>query len=391
MAQSDAESGRIVIAVDLDYFFAQCEEIRNPDYKSKPIVVCVFSGRTETSGAVSTANYLARELGVKSGIPIVNAKRLLANHPEAIFLPVDHQYYETVSERVMDIVKSSSSGSPFEQASIDEAYLDVSESSNGDFERAARIAQDLKTELKIAEGLSATLGVGPNKLIAKMATDSKKPDGFGLVGAEEVRNFLKDLPVRKLIGIGPRIEDKMASLGIKTIGDLADFDAAVLSESFGRHLGPQLKKLAQGRDDDPVTARPIEQLSRIVTLKEDANTYSFQDQMIPLARDISQRLSTLGFKCRSVGIIAITTGLKTKARGVTLESPTDSYDEISSIASGLFEGLFRSGNQRIRRAGLRVSGFDKETREVGWARREEERQETLSSFFSPAVNPKGSA
>ena len=130
---------RIVIAVDLDYFYAQCEEIRDPSLKTKPVVICVFSGRTADSGAVSTSNYVARGLGVKSGMPIVLAKRILKDNSSAVFLPMDHEYYKVVSEKIMEIVRSA--GKKFEQTSIDEAYLDVTSDAHSNYESAEGIGR----------------------------------------------------------------------------------------------------------------------------------------------------------------------------------------------------------------------------------------------------------
>lgn len=376
-------SQRIVIAVDLDYFFAQCEEVRRPELKDKPVVVCVYSGRTDTSGAVSTANYMARGLGVKSGIPIMTAKKILVKHPEAIFLPVDHEYYDSVSERVMQIVRGTSP--LFEQVSIDEAFVDVSSISHSDFDLAGNIAKNLKKEILTEEKLTCSIGVGPNKLIAKMGADYKKPDGLTILPPEKVNSFLKDLPVGKLIGIGAKTEKKMEALGIGTIYDLSNFGANVLAEHFGKNLGPHFKRIAQGIDNDPVSPRPIEQLSRIITLKQDANSFSFEDQIRPLVTDLSKRLQALKLKAKVIGIIAITSELKTKNRAKTLESSTDSYDEILMISRTLFHDFFNSGQDhetnRIRRAGIRVSGLEKTTEEFRKEGVKSEQQGTLTNFL----------
>ena len=178
---------RIVMLADFDYFFAQCEELRNPTLKDKPVVVGVYSGRTAESGAVSTSNYIARKLGVKSGLPLFQAKRKLEG-TDAVFLPVDHVYYEQISDRIMDIFREYADF--FEQVSVDEAYLDVTEQVEGSFEKAKEYAQRIKDDVKVQVGISFSIGVGSNKLLAKIACDSQKPNGLTVVLPEESKAFL---------------------------------------------------------------------------------------------------------------------------------------------------------------------------------------------------------
>jgi DNA polymerase IV (archaeal DinB-like DNA polymerase) len=355
---------RAVIALDLDYFYAQCEEVRRPEIKDKPVVVCVFSGRTEDSGAVSTANYIARSLGVKSGIPIAFAKRILKDNQDAVFLPLDMEYYETVSDRVMDLVRST--GDVFEQASIDEAYIDVTRKSGLDFQKAADIARSLKTEILHSEKLTSSVGVASNKLMAKMAVDAKKPDGFTTILPGKEREFLAPLPVGKLFGIGPKTEQKLEPLGIVKVGDLAQADLKILTNLFGRKLGPTLREMANGIDTSPVVERPIEQLSRIVTLKQDAQVFDFQEVIRALADDLSEKLVASHFTCSNVGIIAITSELKIRSRSKSIGSQTQSADEIFQIAGALFSSYFHELQEgglekehRLRRVGVKVTGLEK--------------------------------
>lgn len=371
-------SKRIIIAVDLDYFFAQCEEVRHPELREKPVVVCVYSGRTEDSGVVSTANYIARGFGVKSGIPIVNARKLLTSVPEAVFLPIDPEYYEAISDRIMQMIRSYSW--MFEKISIDEAFIDVSSASSGDYGNAAEIGKRIKSEIKNEASLICSIGIAPNKLLAKMSADSKKPDGIVVLPPDLVESYLKDLPVRKLIGVGPKMEAKMKSLGIRTIGDLSAFDESRLSDEFGRNMGPRFKLLARGIDEEPVMERQPEQYSRIITLKTDADSFSFAEELRPLAQDISNRLRAAKRRCRTVGVIYITTTIKLKNRSRTISRWIDSAEEIFDEASELFEQLFASkemGNMKIRRIGLRVSGLSDETPKL-------EAPASLADYFEKA-------
>jgi DNA polymerase IV (DinB-like DNA polymerase) len=370
---------RVIISIDLDYFYAQCEEVRRPELKTRPLVVCVFSGRNETSGAVSTANYVARKLGVKSGIPIITAKKILAKDKDAEFLPADHEYYEKVSNRVMQLIRSKSPA--FEQVSIDEAFIDVSKDANDNFEYGASIAKKIKEEILEKEKLTCSVGIGPNKLIAKMAADSAKPNGLMMVKPEEVKEFLGPKQVRKLVGVGPKIEQRLESLGIRTIGELADYDVKLLSNSFGENLGPRLKQLATGTDIDPVREKPAEQLSRIITLKSDAESLSFEQELAPLADDLSNKLKSSGMKCQLISIIAITSELKTKTKARKLDHATNSSSEILSGSLDLFRSYFnttRGENMKLRRIGIRVSSLGKENLMEG---NQSEDQATLTSFL----------
>jgi DNA polymerase IV (archaeal DinB-like DNA polymerase) len=369
-----AATSRIVICVDLDYFYAQVEEVRRPQFKGRPVVVCVFSGRTEESGAISTANYVARKLGVKSGIPIAFAKRILKNNPESVFLPMDREYYESVSERIMGILRSRSA--IFEQVSVDEAFLDVTELTGGDYGPAENFARSIKNEILEKEMLTCSVGVAQNKLLAKMATDSRKPDGLSVIRPQDVQAFLRPLPVDKLPGIGPKSQKSMESLGIKSIGELAGFDQEILAKEFGKNLGPHLATLAQGVDNEPVQEREREQFSRIVTLKQDAASFDFEDSIAPLASDLSDQLHSESMVCRTIGIIAITSTLRTRSRSKTMEAPTNSDKIILSVASELFKSYFETAEEHdknVRRVGIRLSELEKETRESP--------DPTLTDFF----------
>ena len=256
---------RIVILVDLDYFFAQCEELKNPLLKDKPVVVGMYSGRTEESGAVSTANYIARGYGVKSGLPLSLAKKCLEG-VESVFLPVDHEYYEKISSEIMQMLRSHAN--LFEQVGIDEAYLDVTAKAEGNYDTARDLAQKMKYEVTNQTRISFSVGVGPNKLVAKIACDVQKPDGLTVVKPAGVASFLQPMPVDRLLGVGRKTAARMERLGLKTIGDLAKFDVQRLIGVFGKNLGIYFHNAANGVDDEPVQETgEAESISRIATLK----------------------------------------------------------------------------------------------------------------------------
>ncbi|MGB9718057.1 MAG: DNA polymerase IV [Thermoproteota archaeon] len=350
---------RVIMLVDLDYFFAQCEEVRNPSLKDKPVVVCVYSERGRESGVVSTANYEARKHGVKSGIPISVARKRLVN-VDAVFLPVDHEYYNRVSEDVMSILKSHAD--VFEQAGVDEAYLDVSERVEGDFDKAGELARRIKEEVKRSKGLTCSIGVGPNKLVAKIAADSQKPDGLTVVKPEEVRAFLSPLPVNRLVGIGVKTQSIMESLGVKTIGDLAGYDVQRLIELFGEKLGVYFHNASHGVDNRPVKERgEAKSISRISTLKKDTRDLdAIMRKAGELCSEICAELSRRRLRVKQVGIIVVAKDMSVYSRSKTLEPPTSDPEDLKKNVRKLFEKLLGESWLEARRVGVRVSGLVKE-------------------------------
>ena len=182
---------RIVLHIDFDYFYAQCEEIRTPDLKTKPIVVCMFSDRGGDSGAIATANYTARGFGVKSGLSISSAKQKLMNRTDSAFLPADFEYYSEMSEKSMNIIKKFAD--IFEYVGRDEAYLDVTEKVELDFTKASHIAQQIKNEVREKTKLTCSVGISPNKLLSKIASGYKKPDGLTIVTPDNISEFIETL------------------------------------------------------------------------------------------------------------------------------------------------------------------------------------------------------
>lgn len=342
--------------VDFDYFFAQCEEKRNPAIKDKPVVVGVYSGRSEDSGAVSTANYVARRYGVKSGIPIFLAKKKLEN-VDAVFLPVDHEFYDEVSERIMEILKGYADS--FEQVGVDEAYMDVSQRVNGDFGDARILALESKNAVKIREGMTCSIGIGPNKLVAKIASDFQKPDGLTVVKPEEVESFLAPLPVDNLLGVGRKTVEKMQVLGIATIDDLAKYDVARLVEVFGKRMGTYFHEAAFGRDDTPVKERgEVESISRIATLKEDTQDLMHILEMADrLCEDVYARVAQCKIGFKSVSIMAVLMDMSVHSRTKTFEMPVNDLEALRSAVKELFEKLLAECELKARRVGVKVAGF----------------------------------
>jgi DNA polymerase IV (DinB-like DNA polymerase) len=363
---------------DFDYFFAQIEERRNLSIKDKPVVVCVYSGRSQDSGAVSTANYVARKYGVKSGMPVALAKSKLEN-VDAVFLPVDYQFYEEVSEKTMTVLRGYADY--FEQVGIDEAYLDVSRRANGSFEEAAELAQRIKNDIRIQCELTCSIGISPNKLVAKIAADVQKPNGLTVVKPDQVESFLVPLPVDRLIGVGVKTKEKMETMAIRTIGDLARYDVAKLIDVFGRKLGTYFHNASMGIDDEPVQERgEAESISRIATLKEDTRDLEVVlERTDGLCEEVFEEVRQKGLSFKSVGIMAVFTDMGVRSRSKTFENSANELETLKRTAGELFEKLLNESELKFRRVGIKVSNFAKE----------QKAQKQITSFFeNPSLNHK---
>jgi DNA polymerase IV (DinB-like DNA polymerase) len=361
---------RVIMLVDLDYFFAQCEELRNPSIRDRPVVVCVYSGRTEESGAVSTANYIAREYGVKSGISIYLAKKRLEK-TNAVFLPVDYDFYEEISGKVMDTLKGFSDR--FEQVGIDEAYLDVTQRTHGDFDEGRKLAENVKSEVLLRQKLTCSVGVGPNKLVAKTAADIKKPSGLTVVASEHARLFLAPLPVSRLVGVGVKTKERMQALGIETLSDLSNYDMQKLIAVFGKSLATYFHNASLGIDDEPVQERgEAASISRISTLKQDSRDLdSILEKTDQLCSEIHAVLRKQGMAYKTVGITVVTNDMRTHTRSKTFENPTSSLQNMKVAAKELLEKFLEQNESKARRVGVRIANLV----------REQKSQKRLTSFM----------
>ena len=346
---------RIVFHIDFDYFYAQCEETRSPELKSKPVCVCVFSDRGVDSGAIATANYTARKYGVKSGMPITFAKKRLDERKDAVFLPVDFDFYSELSEKAMEVMKQSAD--IFEYIGRDEAYLDVTKRVAGDFLKASHLAQQIKNEIREKIKLSCSIGISPNKLISKIASDFQKPDGLTIVSPEKIEVFLDQLKIRVIPGIGKKTEERFLEMGFETIQELKKLDVFTLNKEFGRKSGTYIYNAIRGIDNEPVKEREERiQYSKITTLKKDSIDYQFLSENIRnLCVEVHRVVKKNNKMFKSVGIHFIQSDLSNKSKSRMLRNPTDSLEELQkNVEQLLKEGLV---NQKttIRRLGVKVS------------------------------------
>ena len=346
---------RIILHLDLDYFYAQVEEARKPEIKNKPVVICQYSGRSEDSGAVATTNYIARKFNVKSGLAIKTAKKLLQN-TDSVFIPANHELYESISETIMNIIRKYSD--KFEQLSIDEACIDISNKINNDYQNATKYGNELKKEIQTLENLTCSIGISPNKLISKMAADSNKPNGTTIILPDKVKDFLFPQKVNRLYGIGPKTNAKLAEFKITTIEELANSERTLLIDEFGQKFGVYLHDSANGIDNEEVKDKPADQIGRIVTLKEDTRDFDLISQSIDnLSKDISDQTIEKKITFKTVSITAIMEDLTIYQRSKSFEIFQNSNDIITTTSQELLRNFLLQESRKLRRIGVRVSNF----------------------------------
>lgn len=346
---------RIIFHIDFDYFFAQCEEIRTPNLKSKPVCVCVFSDRGGDSGAIATANYIARKFGVRSGIPIIFAKKRLEERKDAMFLPVDFDYYEEMSQKAMDIIKKNAD--IFEYVGKDEAYLDVTHRVDGNFDTASHLAQQIKNAVREKLKLSCSIGVSSNKLISKIASDFRKPDGLTIVSPEKIEEFLEQLKIRAIPGIGKKTEERFTEMNFETIKDVKKLDVFTLNKEFGRKHGTYIFNAVRGIDTDPVKEREASiQYSKLSTLKKDSMDYEFlAENLIELCKELHEIIKKNNKTFKLVGIQFIQSDLTNKTKSRMLKNHTSSLEELQKNALLLLKESLEEQKSTIRRLGVKVS------------------------------------
>jgi DNA polymerase IV len=335
-----------ILHVDMDAFYASVEEMKDPSIRGLPVVVGGLGGR----GVVTSASYPARSYGVKSAMPIVTARRLC---PHAVFLPNDFDSYRRLSIQIKDIFLSFT---PLvEPLSLDEAFLDVSGSVRI-FGKPVEIAMKIKERVREL-GLSCTVGVAPNKFLAKLASARGKPDGLLVVPADGVAAFLHPLPVAALWGVGPQTATVLERLGLKTVGDLARISERTLSRAVGEALGAHLTSLANGRDDRSVIPdEPARSVGSEETFSYDLDSIEeINRELLRLSDRTAERLRAKNLCGRTVTLKVRFSNFSTVTRSKTLEAEVDTTPAIYEVARALFQKV-SSERQRIRLLGVSVSG-----------------------------------
>lgn len=352
---------RIIAHLDMDAFFAAVEERERPELAGLPIVVGADPMDGKGRGVVSTANYAARVYGIHSAMPITQAWRRSEwarrqGKLPVVFLRPNFSRYTDVSGRIRRIVERHAS--TIEQTGIDEMYLDLSAA--GSYEKARATALAIKRDIAAEERLTASVGIGPNKLIAKIASDAQKPDGLTVVPDQDAETFIAPLSVRKIPGIGPKTEAALRARGVRVVQDLKRFSRAELTEMFGK-WGSELYEKVRGRDDAPVAeSDEVKSIGEQETFFRDTlDSQALVERLKAMCGDVLRRLTESGrSRFRTVVVTVRFADFETKSRSRTLSEPTGSLKELEVEAMKLFlPFLDRRENPKlklIRLIGVRV-------------------------------------
>ena len=348
---------KIIFHIDFDYFYAQCEEVRKPELRDIPSVVCVYSGREDDSGVVSTCNYEARKYGVKAAMPIRAAKSKLKD-VGAVFLPTDIPYYQEISRNAMKIIQNY--GDLFEQVSVDECYVDFTKITNSDFDDAKIFATSLQKNIKEQINLTCSIGVGPNKLISKIASGVNKPNGITVVSQDDAKNFISNCKIEDIPGVGPKTTLKLNSLGIKSISDISKKNIFELRDALGYKIATFLANASNAIDYSQIKIRGTsKQIGKIVTLKKDKPEFE-QIKMIAatLCASVFENLKNKRQACRVLTVILILENLQHVSISKSLKLYSASLEELNKNSLLIINEMITNNSislDNIRRMGVVVS------------------------------------
>jgi len=341
---------RIIMHVDMDCFFAQVEERENPSLKGLPVIVGADPKNGKGRGVVTTCNYEARAFGIKSAMPISQAWKRC---PHGIFLPGRHRLYREASQSIMAILREFSD--VFQQVIIDEAYLDLSKASS--FEEAESIAKEITGRIAKEEQLTCSVGIGPNKMIAKIAANENKPGGLTIIQPEEVDAFLEPKSVRALLGVGPRTHERLQALGIETIADLRRAGRTILFDELGSY-GVRLFQMACGNDNREVYERAeSKSIGREKTFQVDTkNKQQLLGVIDESLRRIYRELCVEDVLFRTVTLKIRYENFETKTRSKTFPYPTNNLRWVRAAVIE-FLSAFLADPRKVRLVGVSVSNL----------------------------------
>jgi DNA polymerase IV (DinB-like DNA polymerase) len=338
--------------VDLDAFYASVEQRENPSLKGKPLIIGADPKEGTGRGVVVACSYEARKRGVRSGQPISRAYKLC---PDGIYMRPNLALYGEVSNDVMELLRAFAD--KFEQVSIDEAFLEATESC-AKFGGPVKLARQIKSELLQSHGLTCSIGIATNKSAAKIASDFKKPDGLTYVDPEHVKEFLAPLPVSKVSGIGRKTEQTLKELGIRTIGELAAYPPKALYKRFGKS-GVWLWAIANAEEKVEVQESYVmKSIGAEHTFENDTGDWSAIDkELLSLIESVHQRLVDEKMTCRTVTLKIRLTGFETYTRAKSLRFATSSQDVVTDVVREL-SNEFRRIPKKVRLVGVRLSSLE---------------------------------
>ena len=342
---------KAIALLDLDYFYAQCEQLRKPEIKNKPVVIVMPSLR-ENLGAIATANYFARDQKIKSGMSLQLAKKLASK--ETIFINADKEYYKELSSKVFEIVDFFCS--KVEQVSIDEAYFDLT--SPLGFEKAEDTCIKIKEKIKRELGLTCSIGLSTNKLLAKLASNEKKPDGLFIL-RDGVEKFLEKKKIRDFFGVGVKFEKIFKSNGINKIGDIKKFKKEDLVEWVGKVKGEEFYNFAFGIDERSIEPnREKQQVSRMITLRSDSRDFeNIFEQVNLLSGLVFNEASKIHKKFKIASLVLVNSNYDniTKSKSKT---EINSLEKLIEVEKVLLHEFLDESLSKVRRVGVRVSNFE---------------------------------
>lgn len=354
---------RKIVHVDMDAFYASAEQRDDPSLRGKPVVVAWKGKRS----VICAASYEARRYGVRSAMPAVTAVRLC---PEAIFIPPDFNRYKTASQAVRGIFQQHTDA--VEPLSLDEAYLDVTDNKMC-LPTATLVAKTIRQQIREELNLTASAGIAPNKFLAKIASDWKKPNGQFVIQPHEVQAFLLPLPVGRIPGVGKVTEMRMAQVGIKTVGDIYTMEMSTLERHFGRY-GSRLYELSRGIDHNPVVSNRVhKQISAEDTFPDDLSLEQCENHIRRLAEKVWAASRDNARGAKTVGLKLKTKEFRSLTRSLTVAAPLSSCEELATIALTLCRRVDLGPRQLFRLVGVGLSNFQSDI-------------ETASPLFSGAGN-----
>jgi len=345
---------RVIFHVDMDAFYVSVERREDPSLAGKQVIVGADPKGGRGRGVVMAASYEARELGIRAGMPVSRAYRIL---PTAVYLRPNYDLYGNVSENVMNVLREFAD--VLEHVSIDEAFLDVTRRVAADYDRSLDHAKATKTAVRQREGLTCSIGIAPNKSTAKIASEMGKPDGLTVVRPEEIQSFLAPLPVTRISGVGPKTAKVLGERGIRTIGDLAAYPGKELTKVLGKNA-VWLWGIARGIEELPVEERPDpKSISVERTFERDESDWSEVVRTLEdVARNVYLRAVKQGAFFQTVGIKIRFEGFSTHTRDRTLPAAVQDEATLRGVSRELAEE-FAKETRAVRLVGVRVSSLER--------------------------------